>query len=265
MTERKVWWGDFTAADFADGKASEAVAVLPVAAIEQHGPHLPLSTDSAIMDGMLETAIELLPTDLDVRILPVHKVGKSDEHVYAPGTLSVPATTLIDHWSALGDSVARAQIRRLVIVTAHGGNEEVVGIVAREMRVRHAMLAVRTSWDRFGTPPGLYPEAEKRFDIHGGHWETSLMLHFRPDLVRMDEARDFASATPAIEAENAFLSAQSPHGFAWIARDLNPAGVVGNAAAASEAAGRATAKHQADGFVRLLGDVARAPLDRYLG
>ena len=137
--------------------------------------------------------IAVLPDDLDIRILPVQAVGKSNEHLHAPGTLTLPAATLIEAWTELGASVARAGVRKIVFVNSHGGNEEIMGIVTRELRVRHKMLAVKTSWQRFGRPAGMYSELEDRHGIHGGDVETSLMLHFRPDLVDMGKAENFVS------------------------------------------------------------------------
>lgn len=263
-TARRAWWGDYKAADFTHIDPEATIAVLPVAAIEQHGPHLPISTDTAIMSGMLETVISRLPDNLDVRILPIQAVGKSDEHVYAPGTLTLSPATLIEAWTELGASVARASVKKLVFVNSHGGNEDIVSIVARNLRVRFDMLAVKTSWERFGRPMGLYSDLEVRQGIHGGDIETSLMLHFRPELVDMRKAKNFASRTAQAEREFELLKPQSPHAFAWIASDLNPNGVVGNASAATAEKGRATAEHQATGFVALLQDVRKARLSDWL-
>lgn len=261
---RRVWWGDFRAAEF-DGLDPEAtIAVLPVAAVEQHGPHLPVSTDLAIMTGMLEKAFALLPADLDARFLPVQAVGKSNEHLYAPGTLTLTLLAAIQSWADLGASVARAGLRKLVIVTSHGGNEEVTGIVARELRVAFAMMAVKTSWMRFGAPAGLFTPEELRLGIHGGDVETSLMLHFRPDLVDMAKAGHFRSATERMDERFELLKPQGQHAFAWIASDLNPAGVVGDASAATAEKGSAVARHQAEGFVRLLKEVRAARLDEWI-
>jgi creatinine amidohydrolase len=261
---RRVWWGDFSTIEYSAIDAETTIAVLPVAAIEQHGPHLPVSTDTAIMQGMLETVIARLPDDLDVRILPVQAVGKSNEHLHAPGTLTLPAANLIEAWTELGASVARAGVKKLVVVNSHGGNEEIMGIVSRELRVRYGMLAVKTSWQRFGRPAGMYPELEDRHGIHGGDVETSLMLHFRPDLVDMAKAENFASNVARAEAEFELLRHTGTHAFAWIASDLNPHGVVGNAAIATAEKGRLTAEFQADGFVRLLRDVRKARLADWL-
>ncbi|MCU0831054.1 MAG: creatininase family protein [Rhizobiaceae bacterium] len=261
---RRIWWGDFTTEEFKGLDAERVIAILPVAAIEQHGPHLPVSTDFSIMQGMLATAIPLIPDGMDVRILPVQPVGKSNEHILAPGTLTIEATNLIRHWQDLGDSIARTGIRKLVIVNSHGGNEEIMGIVAREMRVRHAMLAVKTSWSRFGTPPGLFSETNAKYGIHGDDYETSLMLHFAPHLVHMEKAKDFRSRVQDAEGHFALLKHTGTQAFAWMAGDLNPAGVVGESEKATAAKGAAAAAHQAAGFVSLLRDVANAGLADWL-
>lgn len=257
---RRVWWGDFTTAEFAGLDPMATIALLPVAATEQHGPHLGCGTDATIARGMLKTLLPMLPDGLDLRILPIQAVGKSNEHVHAPGTLTIPATTLIDHWTALGLSVARAGIRKLVIVNSHGGNEEVMGIVARELRVAAKMLVAKTSWSRFGKPDGLFSQAEARYGIHGGDAETSLILHFRPEAAAMDKAEDFPSRVEAEEDEFRLLRATGQHAYAWIASDLNPNGVVGEAAKASSAKGRRLAEHQASGLLELLADMRKAPL-----
>lgn len=264
MGGRKIWWGDWPTTAFRDIDPHEVIALLPVAAIEQHGPHLPVSTDAAIMEGMLWTVASLLPAGLDLRILPIQSVGKSNEHIRFPGTLTLPAPVLIEAWTELGASVARAGVKKLVIVNSHGGNEEVMGIVARELRVRFDMLAVKTSWQRFGRPENMFSEEEERRGIHGGDVETSLMLHFRPDLVDMAKAENFPSAVSRAEREFSLVKHTGSHAFAWLAGDLNPHGVVGEAARATAEKGRLTARHQAGGFVELLREVRAMHLADYL-
>ena len=258
------YWAEMGWRDFAGAEMSKVVAVLPVAAIEQHGPHLPVSTDTTIMNGMLETVIARLPADLDVRILPVQAVGKSNEHVHAPGTLTLPPSTLIDAWTEIGLSIARAGVKKIVVVNSHGGNEEIMGIVTRELRVRAGMLAVKTSWQRFGRPAGMYTDLEDRQGIHGGDVETSLMLHFRPDLVDMGKAENFVSNVGRAEREFDLLRQTGTHAFAWIAPDINEHGVAGDASIATAEKGRLTAEYQAEGFVRLMQDVRKAKLADWL-
>lgn len=257
---RRVWWDEFASREFAHLDPNTTIAILPIAAIEQHGPHLPVGVDAAINAGMLATLIARLPDDLDIRILPIQQVGKSNEHLRMPGTLTLPATTLIEAWTELGLSVARAGVRKLVFVNSHGGNEEVMGIVARELRVRANMLAVKSAWSRLGKPAGLFSEREQKFGIHGGDVETSLMLHFRPELVDMDRARDFPSVAEEDERSFDHLRPTGLTAYAWIAGDLNPDGAVGEAHKATADKGRLTAEHAAGEFIKLLYDVKKAKL-----
>jgi creatinine amidohydrolase len=262
MTDKPFFWGDLTSAEFRVLDPESAIAVLPVAAIEQHGPHLPVLTDTAIADGMLATLRRMLPNELRVLVLPTQAYGKSDEHLLSPGTVTLPAQTLIDVLIEIGASIARAGLRKVVLMNSHGGNSEVLGIVARKLRVRHGMLSVATHWRRFGLPAGMYSPIDDKYGIHAGDIETSLMLHFRPDLVRMQNAKNFISNAMAMEQEYTHLRPVGPHGFAWIAQDLNADGAVGDASSATAEKGKATAEHQVEGFIALLRDMTAFPLKR---
>lgn len=257
---RKIWWSDFAAPDFAGLDPMRTIAMLPIAAIEQHGPHLPVGTDSILNRGCIDMLAERLPAGLDLRILPVQQVGKSNEHLWAAGTVTHDAATLIAAWTEIGLAVARAGIRKLVMVNSHGGNEEVMGIVARELRVQAGMLVVKTGWTRFPPPDGLLGDIERRHGIHGGDMETSLMLHFRPDLVDMGKAANFVSRAADDERDFVHLRPTGTHAYAWIASDLNPSGAVGNAALATAEKGRAIAERQVEGMIQLLGEVERIGL-----
>lgn len=258
----KFFWAELTSDEFRTLDPERTVAVLPVAAIEQHGPHLPVMTDTAIAEGMLALLKERLPGELSVLVLPIQAVGTSNEHLLSPGTLSLSAETLTRVLVEIGESVYRAGLRKLVLANSHGGNSAVLGIVARELRVKHGMLVVATHWSRFGHPDGLYDAVEIRHGIHAGAIETSLMLDFRPDLVRKDKARNFVSSALAMEQEFTHLSADGVHAFGWIAQDLNAEGAVGDASKAAAAKGRQDAEYQVDGFVQLLRDMTAFSLSR---
>ncbi len=248
-------WMDLRAPAFSALDPMTAIAVLPLAAVEQHGPHLPVGTDTLIGEGMLAVVAGLCPPDLDLLLLPMQRVGKSNEHLWAKGTLTLSAEAALAAWLEIGLSVARAGVRKIVIVNSHGGNADLMSILARECRVRAGMLAVRCQWSSFGLPEGMYSDRERSHGIHGGDVETSLMLHFRPDLVDMAQAQDFRSS-----AEGAAIPPTGPIGYGWIASDLNPAGVVGDAHLASADKGRLTALHQARGFVALAAAVRAHPM-----
>jgi creatinine amidohydrolase len=255
-------WHEMTSVDFDAADVGRWIAVLPVAAIEQHGPHLPLYTDTCIAEGMIGRVIELLGDNLPVTFLPVQAIGKSDEHISSPGTITSTWETATRLWLEIGDSVARAGLRKLIVVNAHGGNVPMVDIVTRELRIRHDMLAVGTGWSRFGYPEGLPTSEEALYGIHGGEIETSLMLYLRPDLVRMDKARDFRSSQLDYIKEFKHLRAHGAVQFGWKAQDLNPAGAVGNATIASAEKGKTIIDHQARAFVELCGDVHAFDPDR---
>ncbi len=252
---RRLDWADYRAPDLAVDPA-RTIAILPTAAIEQHGPHLPVGVDTMIMEGMLARLRATCPDDLDLRILPVQAVGKSNEHIHAPGTLTLDAPTALAAWQQIGLSVARAGVRKIVIVNSHGGNLDLISILARELRVRAGMLAVKCQWGNFGKPEGMYSAQEATYGIHGGDLETSLMLHFRPELVDMAAARDFRSA-----AETAPIPPTGPISLGWVSSDLNPAGVVGEAHLATADKGAATCAHQVAGFLGLLRQLEALPLD----
>jgi creatinine amidohydrolase len=259
---RRKFWEEMTTTDFATADVAHWIGVLPIAAIEQHGPHLPLSTDTAVAHGLVRRTAELLPEDVPAVFLPLQAVGKSNEHIDHPGTLTLSWETATKCWLDIGTSVARAGVRKLVIVTSHGGNVQVMDIVARELRVLHRMLVVTTSWSRMGTPEGLLSESERSYGIHGGDEETSIMLALHPNLVRMDEARHFQSEQQSFERDFAKLRGHGSVQFGWKMGDLNGDGAAGHAAAATSDKGRAIIDHQAQGFIEVLRDAHAFDLKR---
>jgi creatinine amidohydrolase len=250
-------WSDVTAAE-----AARWIAVLPLAATEQHGPHLPLETDVLIGEAYLARVRELLPPAIPVTFLPIQPVGISTEHTDYPGTQTLPIEVALKSWMALGEEVARAGIRKLVMVTSHGGNSAAMMLVAQDLRAKHRMLAVTTSWSRFGVPDGLFPAEELRHGIHGGAVETSIMLARHPDRVRMDAIADFPASSIAMEQQYRWLSTQRPAPFAWQAQDLNLSGAIGNATLAVAAKGERLIDQGARAFCELLAEVDNFDVNR---
>lgn len=255
-------WQDMTTEEFSAGDTAEWIAILPVAAIEQHGPHLPLSTDMMIAEGLLKTVTDHLPGELPVTFLPVQMIGKSDEHIASPGTLTLSWDIITRLWIEIGESIQRAGVKKLIIINSHGGNVPIMDIVTRELRVRFNMLAVATGWMRFGYPNSLFAEEERLYGIHGGDAETSLMLHFQPDLVKQDKLRDFRSEQLNFIEEFTHLRGHGRVQFGWQAQDLHPEGVMGNAERATAEKGKMLALYQAERFIELLWDVHRFNLER---
>lgn len=255
---RRLDWADYRTTEFEGIDPENVIAILPTAAIEQHGPHLPTGTDTMIAVGMLAELRRQCPDDLDIRILPVQAVGKSNEHLHAKGTLTFTAETALKAWTEIGLSVARAGVRKLVIVNSHGGNLDLISILSRELRVRAGMFAVKCQWGGFGAPEGLFSTREVSFGIHGGDRETSLMLHFRPETVDMTHAKDFVST-----AEDSAISPIGPTSYGWISSDLNSQGTVGEAHLGTAEKGKITCEHQVKGFIELLRAVKAQALGEF--
>jgi creatinine amidohydrolase len=250
-------WLSLTTEEFA---AQPRIAVLPVAAVEQHGPHLPVGVDTYIAEAYLARVGALLPQGTPAVILPVQTVGVSDEHRAFPGTLTLSPETALRAFIEIGASVARAGISKLIIINSHGGNLAIVDLAARQLRVRYGVLAVHASWGRFGYPDGLFSAAECTHGIHGGDIETSIMLAAYPHLVRCEKISDFRPSTYAMERDYTWLRADFPAGFGWMTQDLHVSGAVGDATLASAAKGAAALDHGARAFVELLKDVERFDL-----
>jgi creatinine amidohydrolase len=151
--------------------------------------------------------------------------------------------------------VARAGLRKIVIVNSHGGNLDLISILSRELRVQAGMLAVKCQWSSFGHPEGMYPADELRFGIHGGDVETSLMLALQPGTVDMAAAVNNRSS-----ARDGGISPIGPVSYGWISSDLNPVGTVGDASVATAEKGHATATHQVAGLVEVLRQTRDTPL-----
>lgn len=254
-------WADLSTAEFATLDMARVVALQPVAAIEQHGPHLPVGVDAAINQGIVERALPLVPDDVEVLLLPAQVVGKSNEHLAFPGTLSLSYEVLGKLWLEIGESVRRSGCRRIVFFNSHGGQPQLVDIVCRELRVRLGMFAVACTWFQAIEMADLVGPEELAHGIHGGEIETSMMLHLRPDLVRMNSAQNFVSVSAEIERTNSVLRSEGKTGFGWQMQDLNPFGVAGDAGAATAELGKKLVRRSAERLATLLAETASYPLE----
>lgn len=253
------YWRDMAWTDFQRLDPETTVAVLPVAAVEQHGPHLPVGVDAFINEAVVSAAMALMPDS--VLVLPTTQVGKSNEHLAYPGTLSHSAGVLTAMWTELGEAVHRAGLRKFVMLNSHGGQPQIMDIVARDLRVRLGMFAVSANLSGLNSARGLFTPLEDRHGIHGGSSETSQMLHARPDLVRDEHRADFAPSTIAIEQDYRYLRAEGHAvGFGWQSQDLRAEGACGDATDADAARGAAIIRSKAEGVAALMAEVARFPL-----
>ena len=248
-------WTEIRWADAPLAETSRWIAVLPLAATEQHGPHLPVTTDVLIAKAYLARVRELLAESVPATFLPVEPIGISTEHIDYPGTQTLPTEVALKRWTDIGEDVARRGVKKLVIITSHGGNSAAMMLVAQDLRAYQKLFVVTTSWSRLSGADKLFPADEVRHGIHGGAIETSIMLARYPDQVRKHAIADFPASSITMEQQYRWLSTQRPAPFAWQAQDLNPSGAVGNATLAVAEKGERLIDQGATAFCELLSEV----------
>lgn len=267
MSEPSIrYWQSLTTRDVAAVVGRDPVVILPLAAIEQHGPHLPLSTDLEIGLGLLAAAFRALPPDFPAWVLPPQPTGASLEHAHLAGTVSLDPDVLAAVIVAHGESLARCGVRRLVLSNSHGGNRHAIETAGLRLREAFGLLVVKTTHTRFPPPDTVsLPEAEWRHGLHGGAVETAMMLHLRPDLVRLDAVADAPSLGALLETRARRLRPEGPAAFSWLADDLHPSGVTGNATLADAVMGRRLVDHYGAALADVIRDAGEFPLDRLAG
>ena len=267
MTLPSRFWADLSTRDFAQLDPARTIAVLPVAATEQHGPHLPLSVDTVLADGIVAASLPHLAPELSVLFLPTQAVGLSPEHARFTGTLTLRAETVLRLWTEIGESVAAAGVRKLLLFNSHGGQVSMLDLVARDLRARLNLLVYSCSW--FNLPlhdaqgqdlNALFSAEEHRFGIHGGDIETSMMLALAPARVQMDRARHFASTAQLRAQQFPILGNGRSAKLGWQTQDYHPAGAIGNAAAATAAKGEALVQAAGRALAQLLAELDQLPL-----
>jgi creatinine amidohydrolase len=265
------FWSDLTTRQFAqlttNPSIAQVVAILPVAATEQHGPHLPVSVDAALVDGVVNASLAHLPTDLPVLFLPTQKIGKSNEHIRFPGTLTLSAQTVISLWMDIGRSVARSGIKKMLILNSHGGQASIMDIVARDLRTECDLIVYSANW--YNLPlgdavMGLFPADEHRFGIHAGDIETSMMLALQKTAgikgIDMTQAQNFHSTSQDRAAKYPVLGNGSSAKLGWQMQDYNPLGAAGNALAATAEKGQALLDAAGLQLAALLKEISELPL-----
>jgi creatinine amidohydrolase len=265
------YWADWTTRDFSqrqsEGTLAQTIAVLPLGATEQHGPHLPLSVDTVLVDGVVASAVQHLTDPVPALFLPTQAVGFSPEHAAFVGTLTLKSETLLRLWTDIGESVAASGVKKLVLFNAHGGQVGAMDLVARDLRARFGMLVFSVNWYQLPLvgPQGedvnaLFGAHEHRFGVHAGDIETSMMLALAPERVDMAQAHNFASASEERARRFAIVGNGKSAKLAWQMQDYNPAGAAGNAAAATAHKGQALVDAAGRALAQLLAEVHHMPL-----
>ena len=259
----RFFWANYTSRDLAILAKQDPVAVLPIGATEQHGPHLPLAVDTDINQGIVAATARLLTKEnLPVLFLPTMPIGKSTEHLDFAGSLSFSTPTLISMWMEIGDCVAASGIRRLVFFNSHGGQVAPMDIVARDLRVKHDLLTISCNWFGLGLPDGLISGFEAQHGIHAGELETSMMLQLHPEKCRMEHTQNFTSHIEDLTEKTTHLGLGPGGKLGWKIGDLNPDGACGDATKATAMTGEQAINHVAGQFVQMLKEVRGYDLDR---
>jgi creatinine amidohydrolase len=230
--------------------------VLPTAAIEQHGHHLPLATDTLINNLLLGHALRKLPADLPVYALPPVHYGKSNEHIGFPGTLSVSAGTFMAVLRDLGSSISRAGFRKLVLYNTHGGNTSLIDVMSRDLRAEFGLRTFSLHGSGGISFEGLNPQ-ERAYGFHAGEVETSFRLAGIPEVV--DQSAYTSNYIADISKPGMLLPENAPATFAWLTRDIASSGVMGDPRPATAEKGKAWLEEAATRLAAALQEMARFP------
>jgi creatinine amidohydrolase len=235
---------------------ADAAVILPVASIEQHGPHLPVVSDTLIGQVLLARALEQAPQEAGLWVLPPLVYGKSNEHRAFPGTWTLSASTLSAVIHEIADGVERAGFRRLVLLNSHGGNPGVLSHVARDVRERTGLMVFPLTVFLMGLPDEEHDDDEAQWGTHAGEWETSLLLHLAPELVRVDRIESLGQL-PRMPDGVEHLTLRGPVTFAWLSQDVSATGVMGDPRKATPERGRKTADMIVEKLTGVLCEMAR--------
>ena len=230
-----------------------ATVLVPVGAVEQHGPHLPLSVDYVIADAAAKAVVARLGDDIDVWAIPTLPYSKSNEHAWSAGTIWLSHDTLMKVLDDIGRCIATTPARKLVFFNGHGGNSALVGVANREIRLAHGLQTFLT---HPGVPPdqgGKSAPEEMGMGVHGGTDETSMMLHLAPELVDMSVA---TRNVPERLADNRYVRFGGKVAFGWLSNDFGPDGHIGDPTLASAEHGAELFEAAVTAFAESLAEIA---------
>jgi creatinine amidohydrolase len=258
------YWDQLTAYDFDAFDPAQTIVILPVGSVEQHGAHLPLCVDYRLVEGVLGAMLEQFSSQQNQQtllILPTLPIGKANEHTDFRGTLSLSVNSLIGLWTDVMESVIRSGFRKIMILNGHGGQMNIMDIVARDVRVRHNAFVVPVNWWSVRDPKDCdhFPADEYRYGIHGGAEETAMMQALHPEWVRADKIDNFIPIPFEKRDQFPLLYGQGSIRHAWKARDLHPSGAIGDATLATPEIGQKIIDNAAASILMLLQEMFRFP------
>lgn len=252
--QRRLAW--MTTTQIAAIDKRDALVVVPIGAVEQHGPHLPCWTDSLLAEEITRRAVDAAPAHVNVWHLPVLPIGKSTEHAGFPGTIALSTETLLAVCRDVGRSVADAGFRKLAFLNGHGGQPQLLEVVARDIRAETGLEVYPIFPYRLGRPDGLDVEPdEESWGIHGGQIETSLVLAIAPESVHLDAVEPDGVEVRRRFADYELLSLEGAFPMAWLTRDLSVNGTIGDPRKADPRIGAAILDHLAKGIARLFAEI----------
>lgn len=228
-------FGSLTAAQIATELRDSSIAVLPVGAIEQHGPHLPLAADLIVAEALATAVVESRGRELDLWQLPPLAFSKSNEHSWSPGTIWITSNTMLHLLCDIARSLAQTPIRKIAILNGHGGNSSLLDVALRDLRVEHGLMLFLLHTLLPPEQGGETTAEELDLGIHGGRDETALLLHVTPGLVDMTQAR---REVPEWLAGYRHVRLDGPVRFGWSSNDISPTGVIGDPTLATRERGK---------------------------
>jgi creatinine amidohydrolase len=250
---------DLRAPELSGALTKDSIIVLPLGAIEQHGPHLPLNTDFVVADAAAQAAVQAVGAEVDAWLLPTLPFTKSNEHAWSPGTMWLSANTLMSVLDDIGRSIASTSARRVLFINGHGGNSALVQVMNRELRLKYGLQTFLAHPHMPADQGGASAASELGMGIHGGMDETSVMLHLKPELVDMSLA---VRRVPEALADNEHVRFGGKVAFGWLSNDFYPDGHIGDPTGATAEIGKRMFDSAIDSLCGALKEISRFDFGR---